>query len=161
MPEAPYSTVIERGYTPVNDFIIDYLKPRIVAPYVDLGCNTGWLLCEVPGGVGVEASPDLAQRARDKGCEVYCGRVECTPFADGGFQTAVLSCVLEQCDDWRSALTEARRIAHRVIGINPIPGASPWGGRGGWVRSVIAEPEMWALGFTTTRIDAQRYCFEG
>lgn len=160
MPETPYSTVIERGYTPVNDAIIDWLKPHIRGRYLDIGCNAGWLLSEVPGGVGVDASPLMVERALAKGLDVRLGNAENLQFADKEFQTAVLSCVLEQCHSWRVALAEACRVAGRVIGVNPIPGASPWGSIGGWVHSVIPEAAMQALGYRTERMDAQRYYFE-
>lgn len=160
MSEATYSTVIERGGNPVNDRIIDYLKPRIVAPYLDIGCNTGWLLSEVPGGTGIDASPIMVSAALDKGLNVRLGAAESLQFNDGEFTTAVLSCVLEQCAAWRTALDEARRVAQCVIGVNPLPGASPWGFVGGWVKSVISEVEMRALGAKTERMDDQRYFFE-
>jgi ubiquinone/menaquinone biosynthesis C-methylase UbiE len=60
------------------------------------------------------------------------------PFEDKTFDTVVLSCVLEQCDDWEKVLIEALRVCkEKVIGINPIPEKSPWGFVGGWVKSVI------------------------
>ena len=160
MPEAAYTTVIERGYTRANDLIIDFLLPRIHGYWLDIGCNTGWLLSEAPGGVGVDASVDLVQKARAKGLDARHASAEALPFVDGEFEMAVLSCVLEQCPDWRAALREAERVAARVIGINPIPGASPWGHVRGWVKSVIPEAEMESLGYWTERIDDQRYFFE-
>lgn len=160
MPEAPYSTVIERGYTPVNDFIIDFIKPHVTAPYLDIGCNSGWLLSEVPGGIGVDLSPLMVEAARAKGLDVRLAAAQALPFDDREFQTAVLSCVLEQTTRVIAAVKEAKRVARRVIGVNPIPGASPWGSVGGWVKSVIPEETMHALGFRTERIDSQRYYFE-
>jgi hypothetical protein len=161
-PEAAYATVIERGGNPVNDRIFDYIKGKLGNPgrWIDIGCNTGALLLEVPNGVGVEASHELATAARAKGLTVFCGPAEYLPFASESFDTAVLSCVLEQCADPRAVLTEAERIARRVIGVNPIPGASVWGSVGGWVRSVIPEAEMQARGYRTERMDGQRYYFE-
>lgn len=152
-----YQTVIERGQAEANDRIIDYLKPRISGRWLDIGCNGGWLLSEVPGGVGVEASEIVALRAIRRGVSVVLAMAECLPFADGEFETAVLSCVLEQTADWRVALAEARRVAKRVIGVNPIPCASPWGYCGQWVKSVISPKEMPGV---TVQIDPARYYFE-
>jgi SAM-dependent methyltransferase len=160
MPEAAYSTIIERGYTPINDAILDWLIPRIRGRWLDIGCNTGALLSEVPRGYGVDASPGLVAMAREKGLEARYGDATALPFDDREFECAVLSCILEQIPDWRGALAEAERVAGRVIGVNPIPGASPWGSVGGWVRSVIPEAEMQELGYRTERMDRQRYYFE-
>lgn len=159
MPEAPYSTVIERGYTPANDRIIDWLKPRIVAPYIDIGCNTGWLLSEVPGGIGIDRSPVMVEAARAKGLDVIEADAARIPL-DGPFETAVLSCVLEQCPDPGAVIAEARRLAKRVIGIASIPGASIWGTVCGWTVSILPEAWMQSLGATTERIDNERYFFE-
>jgi SAM-dependent methyltransferase len=150
-----YNVKIERGHTPVNDKIIDFLKPRIHGSYIDIGCNTGWLLSEVSGGVGVEQSRELVEKATAKGLTVYQASAENLPVFLEKFDTAILSCVLEQCEDWERVLGEAQNVAHRVIGINPYPG-SPWGKVGGWVKSVIP-PEY----FTHTEpIDLDRYYFE-
>lgn len=161
MPGTTYRTVIERGNTPANDRIIDYLKPRIGGGrWLDIGCNAGWLLSEVAGGVGLDGSEPLAAMARKRGAAVVLGRAEALPFAGGTFETAVLSCVLEQVPNWRQAFAEAARVARRVIGINPLPGRSPWGALQGWVRSVIAPQEMAALGCRVEAMDPQRYFFE-
>ncbi len=160
MPETPYTTVIERGTNPVNDRIIDFLKPRIRGRWLDIGCNSGWLLSEVPRGSGVDASPELVQRARSKGLDARVGLAECLPFDAAEFATAVLSCVLEQCVDPEAVVREAQRVAGRIIGVNPIPGASLWGSVGGWVRSVIPEARMQAMGAKTEPMDEQRYYFE-
>ena len=150
----PYSLSITRGYSPINDAIIDYLKPRITAPYLDVGCNSGWLLSEVEGGTGIDSSPNFGGHGK-----VFLGRAEELPFQDKLFKTVVLSCVLEQCEDWRKALSEARRVGEKVIGINPWPG-SRWGVVGGWVKSVIDTEELWEMGAVLEWLDDERYYFE-
>lgn len=150
-----YDVVIERGRSEINDRIIDFLKPKIRGKYLDVGCNTGWLLEEVPGGVGVDASKQLVEMAVEKGLDVRYAYAENLPFGNRSFDTVVLSCVLEQCDDWQDALEEAQRVGKRVIGINPIPG-SRWGVEGGWVKSVIPEDTF----PYTELVDDERYYFE-
>jgi len=155
MSSKNYDVIIERGHSEINDRIIDFLKPKIQGRYLDVGCNTGWLLEEVPNGVGVEPSAPLVKRATNKGLNVIEGSGEKLPFEEKEFDTVVLSCVLEQCEDWRKVLKECRRVGKRVIGINPYPG-SPWGIKGGWVKSIIQPYEF----ITTERLDSDRYYFE-
>jgi SAM-dependent methyltransferase len=148
----PYSLVIERGHSEINDRIIDFLKTKIKGKFLDVGCNTGWLVKDLDG-IGVDASPVMVEKANDK--RVILARAEELPFKDNEFDTVVLSCVLEQCDDWKIALKEAKRVGKKVIGINPYPG-SPWGVIGGWVKSIIPPGEF----KYTEKFDEHRYYFE-
>ena len=160
MPGTAYPTVICRGYTAINDWIIDFLADRVWGRYVDIGCNCGFLLSEVPGGIGVDLSEPMVREALKRHVPAVLGRAEALPFPDRVFDTAVLSCVLEQTERPDLVISEALRVARRVIGINPIPGASQWGAKGGWIRSVLPEAMMHAAGFRTERMDAERYFFE-
>lgn len=160
MPGAnQYTTRIVRGYTVANDEIFRTMSRMVQPRYVDIGCNSGAFLLDNPGGVGLDASPVLVAEARAVGLDVVLGNAEALPFRSDSFQTAVLSCVLEQTECPLVCVQEALRVAHRVIGVNPIPGASVWGSVGGWVKSVIPESWVHAAGGTTGRMDAQRYWF--
>lgn len=150
-----YNVVIERGHSPINDRIIDFLKTKITGRYIDIGANTGWLVSEVPGGVGLEPSHELVGMAVKLKRNVMLGNALDIPFKSKSFDIAVLSCVLEQMENWEGALLEAKRVARKVIGVNPYPG-SPWGKIGGWVKSVIP-PEHFKY---TEKIDDDRYYFE-
>lgn len=130
-----YDVQIGRG-NDLNNKIFDYLKPRIFGKWLDIGCNIGTLLIEVPRGRGVDASQQMVDIARYKGLDVLCADATKLPFADKEFDLAVLSCTLEQIPDWETALKEAIRVSDRVIGINPLVG-SEWGRIGGWVQSII------------------------
>jgi hypothetical protein len=137
MPEV-YRTVIERGNSPLADWCIDFLKPRITPPYLDIGCNCGWLLSEVDGGMGVDQSEPLILAARAKGLSVLLAPAHAIPLPTKYFATCVLCNVLEQCYDPDAVFCEAVRLGSRVIGLSPIPGG-PWGVAGvGWVRSVLS-----------------------
>lgn len=131
-----YATVIERGQSELSDWCHDFLaQQRIEAPWLDIGCNSGWLLSEVPGGMGCDTSDVMLELARQRGLAVE--RPEhFRQFPARYFHTAVLGSVLEQCSDPDAVLREAQRLAGRVIGLSPIPGG-PWGTVGGWVRSVL------------------------
>lgn len=153
MSQKTYDIIIERGKSPINDAIIDFLKTKIKGSYLDIGANTGWLLREVPGGVGIDNSPLMIYGAKD--CKMILADAEHIPFHNNAFDMAVMSCVLEQCADWHKALAEARRVARKVIGINPYPG-SPWGVEGGWVKSII-DPSNFPY---VEQFDKDRYYFE-
>lgn len=147
-----YVTVIERGHTTLNDQIHDFIKKKIVGHYLDIGCNTGWMLEEVPNGIGIDASPVLIAKAREKVLNARMGRAECLQFDEKEFQTVLLVSVLEQVVNPGLCLEQAQRVGQRVIGINPVPGASEWGKVGGWVRSLIPEEWMFRRGYVTERL---------
>lgn len=155
--ENNYSTIIERGHHPINDRIIDFLKPKIQGRWLDIGCNAGWLLSEVPFGTGIDASIKMVELAKLKGLRVFHGSADALPFNDGEFDTVVMSCVLEQCKDWKKAFKESKRVGYVIIGINPYPG-SRWGVIGGCVKSIIPPDEMEDT--YIERFDDERYYFE-
>lgn len=148
MRDFNYKTVIERGRSPQIDAIHDFLIPRVSGHWLDIGCNAGWMLSDIPNGVGVEPSLFLVELARAKGLDVHHAWAEELPFPSASFDTALMASVLEQAEDWRKALAEAQRVAMRVIGIMPYPG-SAWGIIGGKhkrVRNVIAPDELRLMG---------------
>jgi len=148
-----YTTVIERGNSPLSDWCLDYLKARIVVPWLDIGCNTGSLLAEVPCGTGIDVSPSLVHSAQQQGLNVHLCMGCDTPFKDRSFATVVLSSVLEQCEDPDAVFREAIRLGYRVIGLTPIPGA-PWGtvGYNEFVKSVISREWLESRGCVVTDI---------
>lgn len=148
MRDLNYRAVIERGRSPINDAIHDFLVPRISGDWLDIGCNAGWMLSDVPRGVGVEPSVYLVELAGAKGHTVHHAWAEDLPFAAQTFDTALMASVLCNVEDWRKALAEAQRVAIRVIGVLPYPG-TPWGIVGGkhkWVRHVIDPDELRVIG---------------
>ncbi len=150
MRDLNYKTVIERGRSPQSDAMHDFLVPRISGHWLDVGCNAGWMLSDIPNGVGVEPSLSLVELARAKGLEVHHAWAEELPFPSASFDLAVMSGVLQIVTNWRKAIAEAQRVAARTIGLNPYPG-TPWGVIGGkhpWVRSVIDPAELIRLGAT-------------
>lgn len=158
MSKEDYKCVIERGHSEINDKIIDFLKTKIIGRYIDIGCNTGWLLSEVRGGVGVDSSRFCIDKAREKGLIVHLANAEELPFRNQEFDMAILSCIMEQSDRPMKILNEAKRVARKVIGINPIPG-SRWGVIGGHVKSVIPPELMEDIGCETFKFDNERYYF--
>ena len=165
MQDNNYSVDIIRGYNPINDYVIDWIKPKIKGKYLDIGCNSGWLLTEVPDGSGIDASKKLIDLAKNKGCNAIWADATCLPFDNNTFDTAVLSCILEQCFDWKRVLSEAIRCAKVIIGTNPMPN-SKWGVIAGNVKSVISPAQMvnasLMLGCVmhTERMQHDRYYFE-
>lgn len=138
-----YTLEIERGHSKICDFCIDFIKPHIHGSFLDVGCNAGWLLSEMPDGVGLDASKHLVNRCHEKGLNAIHGYAYELPFNDNNFDTVVIINTLEQIMAWEVALLEAIRVAkERVIGINPMPGKSQWGYVGGHVESVIPPSEI-------------------
>lgn len=133
-----YTVIIEKGHKLANDAIIEFLIPRVEGNWLDVGCNTGWLLSCVPNGVGVDATRAMVQRAAAKRLRVCWAWGEALPFPDDCFDCVVLGSVLEQSSSPNSVLREALRVGGKVIGINPYPD-SPWGegSRSPWANSVI------------------------
>lgn len=154
-----YNEIIERGRSDLNDCIIDFLRGRIQAPYLDVGCNTGFLLSELPGGVGVEKSYKLVEKAKDKGLVVFLDDFSdsdlCLKYGD--FKTVVFSCVLQHIENWQSALNRGLSIAtHEVVGVNPYPDRTVWGKVNGnkWTKSVI-DPELLKRVYNAEIIDIE------
>ncbi len=159
MPD--YSIVIERGHDAINDEIFDILLPKLEGYVLDIGCNTGALLAEYAGnGFGIDASPTIVNKAKELGRNVML-MANTKPFPNRAFDTVVLSCVLEQNENWEDILKDAMRIGRKVIGINPIPNKGQWGRIGGWVKAVI--PAQYLFDHYSAKIewvDSERYYFE-
>jgi SAM-dependent methyltransferase len=93
------------------------LQPRTI---VEIGCGDGSLLAELSSLAaidGFELSENAAAHARSRG---VARRVEAfdgvnVPAADGAYELAVLSHVLEHVPDPRPLLEEAARVAPHVI----------------------------------------------
>jgi len=155
-----YDVIIEKGHAPVNDAIIKFIAAQIKGRYLDVGCNTGFLLETVPNGLGVDLSPVMVDIALAKGLLVRLADAEKLPFKDKEFDTVVLSCVLEQTENWKRALSEAKRVGKRVIGICNYPDKSQWGriGENPWVKSIIPPEEI--KGAHIMKFDELRYYFE-
>jgi SAM-dependent methyltransferase len=157
-----YRVNIRPGHSPINDALMAWLIPKVKErgerSYLDIGCNTGWLLETVPGGVGVDLSEYCVRACRDKNLPVISANACALPFLPGTFNLAVLSCILEQIATPEIALTQAQLVASRGIGIMPIPG-SPWGRVAGWVKSVLEPKWFIDRGCSTSRLDPDRYWF--
>lgn len=139
-----YDIDITPNRSALNARIFEVLIPELKPPYLDIGCNSGYLLSKVPGGTGIDNSPILIEKALKSNLTAVQGDIEKgLPFADNEFNQSVLSCVLEQTDNPLFVLEEAIRVSrYEVVGINPIPGKSQWGtlnadNKSKWVKSII------------------------
>jgi SAM-dependent methyltransferase len=143
-----YRIKIDKGHHPINDAIFNFIINKLKIhrkrassnnknfSYLDIGCNVGVILKEIEGGTGVDNSQYLIKVALEQGLNVKLADALDLPFDDDIFDVAILSCVLEQLENWTEVLKEAKRVSRVVIGINPMPG-SDWGRKGGYVRSII------------------------
>ncbi|HRY74272.1 MAG TPA: class I SAM-dependent methyltransferase [Candidatus Dojkabacteria bacterium] len=141
-----YDVIIEKGRSATNDAIIQFLKAKIgKEKFLDIGTNTAWLIDECPQGEGCDYSPKMVELAKKKGHDVIVANACNLPYKDDAFPICVLSCVLEQIEDWQKALKEAIRVStNKVIGVSPYPLKSTWGVVGGtvWVKSVIDPQQL-------------------
>jgi ubiquinone/menaquinone biosynthesis C-methylase UbiE len=142
MPEENFYDVdISEGHAIINDFFIDYLFEKIGDnDFLDVGCNSGYLLQKCGRGIGVDLSKDMVRRGIEKGLNISFGDARSLNYGDNSFSIVVLSCVLEQIENYLDAISEALRVSKdKVIGITPLPQHSIWGKVGGtkWVKSVI------------------------
>lgn len=166
-----YDVIIEQDRSDLNNLIISTLTKYLKSPYtrkksyLDVGCNTGWLLSICPNGFGVDSSRGLVALARRKNLKCAYGDVEKgLAIPDNSYDIVVLSCVLQHLDSPLTGILEAMRIAkHRVIGVAPWPGKTEWGRLGGnkWTKSVLWPDKM--KEFFNSRIvdlDGTHYFFE-
>jgi SAM-dependent methyltransferase len=81
------------------------------AKVLDVGCGTAWLAECFPNYVGVDASPEMVEAARERGREVLLGDVgEALPFEEASFDGVVLKDVLEHVGDPVAMVREAHRL---------------------------------------------------
>ena len=85
------------------------------AALLDVGCATGSFLsvAQAKGWDcrGVEVSAFAATQARKRtGCEIFCGKLEDAPFADGTFDVITMWDLLEHLPDPLQGLEKARRL---------------------------------------------------
>ena len=94
------------------DLVEAHIDPR--GSLLDVGCATGSFLsvarergweCR-----GVEVSAFAAARARQTGCEVFCGKLEDAPFDDGTFDVITMWDLLEHLPVPLQGLKDARRL---------------------------------------------------
>ena len=161
-----YPNKIVRGASEINDAIFDYLKPKIKGKWLDVGCNVGVLLLEIPNGTGIDAGLDVLEEARKSGLDVIHADACNIPFDDNTFDTVLFSCTLEQVSLWQNAVDEGLRVCKaggKVVGASPYPEMSVWGRVGGteWVQSVI-DPEDLKSGYKALikSINPTHYYFE-
>jgi len=91
--------------------VADLVRGREV---LEVGCGTGLILQRLAAiasrAVGVDLSPGMLRKARERGLEVTEGRAEALPFPDASFDVAVSFKVLAHVPDVRAALAEMARV---------------------------------------------------
>lgn len=97
----------ERLSTRSNSAILKTHLPAGKA-ILDIGCNKGFLLAELPGHRSV--GMDLSFGFRTPGPAYVIGDAETLPFRDGSFDAVVLAEVVEHLPDYRACYLEVRRV---------------------------------------------------
>lgn len=100
--------------------LLDALEIEFAAPAVagrevlEVGCGTGLVLRALAPlasrAVGVDLSPGMLARARERGLEVVEGSATALPFADATFDVAVSFKTLPHVPDLARALSEMARV---------------------------------------------------
>ncbi|MBC8230808.1 class I SAM-dependent methyltransferase [bacterium] len=95
---AKYRSLIHRFWRKLSG-LPDLIQYARMGKILDYGCSTGGLLPLMAGlgfePFGLEFNPIAAQKAQRLGYEVFCGRIEESPWTDGYFDTIILSQVIE------------------------------------------------------------------
>ncbi|OPX22899.1 MAG: SAM-dependent methyltransferase [Planctomycetales bacterium 4484_113] len=96
---------------------------------VEVGAGSGRFAVPLGITLGVEPSPKMAERARERGMEIVEGTAEVLPFREGRFNTVLFVTTICFVDDVKLALREAYRVlkggGHLVIGF--VDAQSPLG----------------------------------
>lgn len=100
--------------------MLDELELGIVRQYaggsdvLEVGCGTGLIMRGLEGRAktlkGVDISPGMLAEARRRGFDVYEGRAESLPFADGSFDLVYSFKVLAHVPEIERALGEMARV---------------------------------------------------
>jgi SAM-dependent methyltransferase len=78
---------------------------------LDVGCGSAWLAEHFDDYTGIDASPDAAAKAAERGRHVITGDVQAPlPFDDATFDAVVMKDLLEHVGDAVSVVREARRV---------------------------------------------------
>lgn len=100
--------------------LIDDLETDLVMPYctnrdvLEIGCGTGLILRHVAADArsarGVDISPGMLEKARERGLDVVVGSATELPYDDASFDTVYSFKVLAHVEDLAKALSEGARV---------------------------------------------------
>jgi SAM-dependent methyltransferase len=98
------------------------------ARVLDVGCGSAWLARHFTCYTGVDASPEAADAAAEKGRRIVLADVdEPLPFDDAAFDGVVLKDVLEHVVDPAAVVAEVRRVLRpRGVVFASSPDAQRW-----------------------------------
>ena len=140
-----------RGY----HWLVDELEMQVTAPFarggrvLEVGCGTGLILERLArvadDAKGIDLSPGMLARARERGLDVVLGSVTDIPFADDQFDLVCSFKVLAHVPDIGRALAEIGRVT-RPGGHMLLEFYNPWSLR--FVAKRIAGPQPISEGRT-------------
>ncbi len=126
---------VEGGYHDlIDDLEIDFLA-RFArgADVLEVGCGTGLLLARIArfarSAEGVDLSPGMLARAKDRGLSVREASATALPFSDASFDVTCSFKVLAHVPDVKQALAEMTRVT-RPGGTIVAEFYNPWSLRG-------------------------------
>ena len=145
MPDQPSNR------TEIDRWIVDHVAPE--TRVLDIGCSEGDLLARLVTergvrGTGIELSEARAAKAIQRGLSVHHGDAEegLTHYADGSFDSVVISLTIQETSNPRRLLQEAFRVGKQVIVV--FPNFGHWRARcqlalGGRAPVTPSLPETW------------------
>lgn len=119
---------------------------------LEIGVGTGRFAASLGIEHGVDPSPEMRDRARDRGIDVRDGTAEALPYPDARFAKALMTTTLCYLDDPARAFAEAFRVlrAGGVFVVGFIDGDSPLGRRLKTRKNVFYEPAQFHAASETT-----------
>ncbi len=94
--------------------VLEWLDPQLGERILDIGCGDGQLTVKIAAAgakvTGVDASPEMAAAARERGIATDVAKAESLPYADGVFDTVFSNAALHWVRDQDAMMQQVRRV---------------------------------------------------
>lgn len=130
MNERTYSNSVERLRSPermerleVKRVVDICLEGETINLVLDIGVGSGLFAEEFMNRniviAGIDINPEMIKAAGSylPGCEFKLAPAEEIPYNDGSFDMAFMGLILHEADDIKKALSEAKRVSKKLVGV--------------------------------------------